>query len=71
MLTGEDKTLKKTLVMAPERAASANAPICQRLLAGGGTENAGVENAGVEISARNSKKKQGVVNARVKMRVET
>ena len=37
----------------------------------GGTENAGVENAGVEISARNSKKKQGVVNARVKMRVET
>ena len=35
MLTGEDKTLKKTLVMAPERAASANAPICQRLLAGG------------------------------------
>jgi len=37
----------------------------------GGTENAGVENAEVEISARNSKKRQGVENAGVKMRVET
>ena len=35
-------------------------------LAGGGAEN-----AGVEISARNSKKRQGVENAGVKMRVET
>ena len=33
----------------------------------GGTENAGVENAEVEISARNSKKRQGVENAGVKI----